>query len=69
LFCHGLGVDTCDLSLVLQGDELADIAGAVAYQQRLIRYREGEGCFRAFLKNNWLGAVVFAGMLLDYMMV
>jgi 4-hydroxybenzoate polyprenyltransferase len=37
------------------------------YQQGLIRYREREGCFRAFLNNNWFGAVVFAGMLLDYL--
>jgi 4-hydroxybenzoate polyprenyltransferase len=37
------------------------------YQQGLIRYREREGCFRAFQNNNWFGAVVFAGMLLDYL--
>ena len=44
------------------------VAGGLAvYQQHLIRYREREGCFRAFLNNNWFGAVVFAGMLLDYM--
>ena len=42
-------------------------AGLAVYQQQLIRYREREGCFRAFLNNNWFGAVVFAGMLLDYM--
>jgi 4-hydroxybenzoate polyprenyltransferase len=42
-------------------------AGLAMYQQQLIRYREREGCFRAFLNNNWFGAVVFAGMLLDYM--
>jgi 4-hydroxybenzoate polyprenyltransferase len=42
-------------------------AGLAVYQQQLIRYREGEGGFRAFLNNNWFGAVVFAGMLLDYM--
>ena len=41
-------------------------AGLAVYPQQLIRYREREGCFRAFLNNNWFGAVVFAGMLLDY---
>ncbi|MEN8107125.1 MAG: 4-hydroxybenzoate octaprenyltransferase [Pseudomonadota bacterium] len=46
---------------------VAVAAGFAIYQQGLIRYREREGCFRAFLNNNWFGAAVFAGMLLDYM--
>ncbi len=36
-----------------------------AYQQWLIRDRQGPGCFRAFLNNNWFGAAVFAGLFLS----
>jgi 4-hydroxybenzoate polyprenyltransferase len=43
-------------------------ASLAAYQQYLIRFREREACFRAFLNNNWFGAVVFLGILLDYML-
>ncbi len=45
---------------------VAFAAGLAAWQQYLIRYRDREGCFRAFLNNNWFGAVVFLGILLDY---
>jgi 4-hydroxybenzoate polyprenyltransferase len=36
-----------------------------AYQYRLIRDRSREGCFRAFLNNNWMGAAIFAGIMAD----
>ena len=36
------------------------------YEQYLIREREPEKCFQAFLNNNWFGAAVFAGILLNY---
>lgn len=36
------------------------------YQQYLIRKREPEKCFQAFLNNNWFGAAVFSGILLNY---
>ena len=41
-------------------------AGAVffLYQQWLIRGREREACFRAFVNNQWFGLVVFAGIVL-----
>lgn len=32
----------------------------------LIRKRERNGCFRAFLGNHWLGLAVFAGIVADY---
>lgn len=37
------------------------------YQQHLIRLRDREDCFKAFLNNNWVGMIVFAGIALDYM--
>jgi 4-hydroxybenzoate polyprenyltransferase len=32
----------------------------------LIRFRAREACFKAFLNNNWVGMVVFAGIVMDY---
>ena len=36
------------------------------HQQWLIRDREPAACFKAFLSNNRVGAVVFAGIVVDY---
>jgi 4-hydroxybenzoate polyprenyltransferase len=36
-------------------------------QQWLIRHRDPEGCFRAFLNHNWVGLAVFAGIALEYL--
>ena len=41
-------------------------AGLFLYQQYLIRDREPAACFKAFLNNNWVGALVFAGIVADY---
>jgi 4-hydroxybenzoate polyprenyltransferase len=44
------------------------IAGGIAlYHYRLIKSRQREACFKAFLHNNWLGAAVFAGIALDHL--
>jgi 4-hydroxybenzoate polyprenyltransferase len=39
-------------------------AGLFVYQQTLIKDRLPGPCFKAFLNNNWVGAVVFAGIVL-----
>jgi len=43
---------------------LAVAAGLVAWHWRLIRDRSREGCFKAFMHANWIGAAVFAGVVL-----
>jgi 4-hydroxybenzoate polyprenyltransferase len=42
---------------------LAVAAAIAVYHWRLIRTRTREGCFKAFRHNNWLGAAVFAGLV------
>lgn len=39
-------------------------SGFFVYQQYLIRNRDRQLCFQAFLNNNWFGMVVFIGLLL-----
>lgn len=45
---------------------LSVAAGLAIYQQYLIKNREPADCFRAFLNNNWFGAVIFAGIFAEY---
>ena len=68
----------CTLSLLAYAGALAGLglryyaglmaaSGFALYQQYLMRGRTRDGCFRAFLNNNWFGAAVFAGLLLHYL--
>jgi len=41
-------------------------AGLFVYQQYLIRDRDRDECFKAFLHNHWVGAMIFAGIFLHY---
>jgi 4-hydroxybenzoate polyprenyltransferase len=42
---------------------LAVAAAMMAYHWVLIRDRSREGCFRAFMHNNWVGGAIFAGIV------
>ena len=42
--------------------------GLMHYQYTLIRDRDRALCFKAFLHNNWVGAVVFLGISIDFLM-
>ncbi|PXX96534.1 4-hydroxybenzoate octaprenyltransferase [Halomonas sp. LBP4] len=44
---------------------LATMAATFVHQQFLIRHRERDRCFQAFLNNHWSGLVVFAGIALS----
>ena len=63
-----------DLVLIGQRAELSGFyyAGVVAasvfaaWQQYLIKDRNPQQCFQAFLNNNWFGLSIFIGVVLDY---
>jgi 4-hydroxybenzoate polyprenyltransferase len=44
---------------------LALAAGCALFHFTLIRGRSRAGCMRAFLHNHWLGAAIFAGIVID----
>jgi 4-hydroxybenzoate polyprenyltransferase len=46
------------------------VCGATAlfvYQQWLIRHRDRDACFKAFLHNNWVGLLLFLAMVLNFL--
>jgi len=48
---------------------LAIAAGLFAWQQYLVIDRQREACFKAFMNNNWVGLVIWVGLLADYFIV
>lgn len=63
-----------DLALIGQQAELGlyyylgliVASGFALYQQFLIKDRNPQRCFQAFLNNNWFGMVIFIGVFIDY---
>ena len=47
---------------------LALAGGLMLYHWSLIRGRGREGCFKAFRHSNWIGAAIFAGIVLSFPM-
>ena len=47
------------------GAGLAVIVALFVYQQALIRERDRDRCFRAFLNNTWVGFVLFAAVVVE----
>jgi len=45
---------------------LAIASALFIYQQRLIKDRNRDLCFKAFLNNNYVGLVIFIGIVVDY---
>jgi len=43
-------------------------SGLMAYHYELIKAREPAQCFKAFLHNNWVGAAIFCGIALDFLL-
>ncbi|WNZ56320.1 4-hydroxybenzoate octaprenyltransferase [Microbulbifer sp. MKSA007] len=47
---------------------LLPVCSLFVYQQWLIRDRGREGCFQAFINNNWVGFAIFAGISLHFLL-
>ena len=45
---------------------VAIASGLFGWQQYHVRHRDRDACFKAFLNNNWVGVVIWAGLLGHY---
>ncbi len=73
MLCYALAIGliaAVGYGIGLGGPFYAGLAVAVTiagYHYTLIRARDPQRCFTAFRHNNWLGASVFAGIALDFL--
>ena len=74
MVCYAITLLLLALAGLMAGLGLAYFVGLLVaesiatYHYTLIKSRDRDRCFKAFLHNNWLGAAVFAGIVLDYWM-
>lgn len=74
LVCHAIFFALMLLVGKLMGMGIAYYCGLIGaievvfHQYRQIKDRSREGCFTAFLQNNWLGAWIFGGIVVDFLM-
>ncbi len=54
-----------DMSFIYYAGLMA-ASGLFIYQQQLIKYRDRDNCFKAFLNNHYVGMAIFAGIALHY---
>lgn len=71
--CYGAALGLLGLAGRHHGMGIFFLAGLVTaalialYHMALIRMRNPQQCFRAFLHNTWFGAAVFGGIALDFL--
>ena len=74
MFCYAVSlvlITWVGFTLHLSGAFYAGVSVAAvisAYHFTLIRSRDPAQCFKAFLHNNWIGASIFAGIALDFLL-
>jgi 4-hydroxybenzoate polyprenyltransferase len=74
MICYGLALGLIASVGFLENRGLYFYAGLVVaaamavYHYTLIRQRDRDGCFQAFNHNNWLGAAIFTGLAIDYLL-
>jgi 4-hydroxybenzoate polyprenyltransferase len=48
---------------------VAVATGLFAWQQYMVRSRNRDACFKAFLNNNWVGMAIWVGLLANYAII
>jgi 4-hydroxybenzoate polyprenyltransferase len=74
MLCYGITLALLAIVGLMSGLGLAYYVGLIIaegialHHYTLIKDRNREKCFAAFLHNNWLGAAVFVGLVVDYLL-
>lgn len=72
MICYAITLLLLAVAGLMTGLGIAYFAGLIVaegiafHHYKLIKDRSREKCFAAFLHNNWFGAAVFAGLVVDY---